>query len=65
MNDYNSVECKEAYLSPVNNTITARLEREKKELERRLKQVNEALDALNANPEVKLVIEKISAITYF
>lgn len=50
---------------PIQVTITNRLEREKKELEGRLKQVNEALDALNANPEVKLVIEKISAITHF
>lgn len=60
---YNDVACKSEY--PIQVTITNRLEREKKDLEVRLKQVTEALDALNANPQVKEVIEKISAITHF
>lgn len=46
-------------------TIGERLENERKQLEERLKQVNNALDKLNKNPQVKEVIEAISRITHF
>jgi len=46
-------------------TVSERLENEKAGLEKRLAQVNEALEALNKSPEVKEIINKISAITHF
>ena len=46
-------------------TVQQRLESEKLNLERRLKQINEALDALTKNPEIQEIINKISAITHF
>ncbi len=51
--------------SLVQLTVQERLESEKLQLEARLKQVTEALEALNKNPEIQEVINKISAITHF
>ena len=57
-----STECTNSLMqSP---TITERLKSEKERLEQRLKAVNEALAALKSNPEIALVVETISKVTY-
>ena len=43
-------------------TIRERLDDQKSHLESQLKRVNEAIDALNANPETARVLELISKV---
>jgi len=43
-------------------TVTERLQNEKKELELRLEAVNGLLDDLEANPETKSILDKLSQL---
>jgi len=43
-------------------SVKQRLERQKSELENQLQCVNDALEALNANPEVMKVLELVSRV---
>ena len=46
-------------------SLTERLEAERHQLERRLKQVNEALDALHANPEAQKLFDAVTKLGHF
>jgi len=43
-------------------TLKQRLSRQKLELEKRLKELNDAIEALDNNPEVESVLEKLSVL---
>jgi len=63
LNYYDSPKpCAEVCTDSGRPSVKARLERQKVELETQLKRVNEALDALNANPEVARVLELVSKV---
>ena len=53
----------EASLMPI--STTDRLKGEKERLERRLTAVNEAIVALEANPEIQAAIDAISKLGHF
>ncbi len=55
-------ESKQLVGTPSNPTITGRLRDEKQRLENRLKQVSEALTALEANPEVAVTMDAIAKL---
>ena len=46
-------------------TMTGKLQRERENLLKRLKQLDEALDLLHQNPDIQKVIDVLSKITHF
>ena len=67
MNDGHKLDMPAMIGSPglIELSVIDRLRRDKRNLEGRLQQVNEALEALEENPEVMDILEKLSKVTHF
>jgi len=67
LNDYPVPECSTGELSRNASipTISEKLQMEKDRLESRLKEVNEAIEALDATPEVKTAVNAIAKLGHF
>lgn len=48
--------------TPFTTTLTGKLEREKENLERRLNEINSALDILKKHPEMKELLDIVSKV---
>lgn len=55
-------QCTEQAIDVQRPSLTDRLSREKKDLERRLSEVNEVLDKLEANPEFAETMDAITKL---
>ena len=61
---YEAVETKSAFLDVKPLSLKERLEKEQKDLNNRLYEVNKAIQLLDQNPIITEVLEQISKITY-